>query len=291
MKSRRHRGFTLVELLVTVSIIAMLTGILLPVFGQIRRRARKLVGINNQRKIVTTLNVFALDNDEIYPESVATIGQGQHWNWQEPTMLTSYLKRSGNLHRSMGEYLRGYITDASIMFCPNAPKEYKNLQASWDAGDAWDDPGTMAKQDPVLGTYCFYWNYVGHVGGRRVIFKGPRGPGSCGGWESDLLVSDSLFSGHWRSPDSYGSCERFKTARDVVPEIQVASAYWSRPSGGVGLEDLGIRLNAGYTDGRVESFAPWDTIAMKIAKTPDGGTPYHDAVGLGAFYLPRNALP
>jgi len=205
-------------------------------------------------------------------------------------MLTGYKKRSPKLCRSIGEYLRGYIADVNIIFCPNAPRKYKYLQQSWDAGDEWDNPDTTAIQDPVLGTYCFYWNYLVYLGGRRAVFEGPWGPASCGRWQSKLVVSDSLFSGHWRSPDAYGSCERFRNSH-AVAEIQVASSYWSRTSGGgTRLENLGVRLHAGYTDGSVENFAPSETIPMKIAISPDGGTPYPDAVGLGTFYLPRKAL-
>jgi len=69
-------------------------GILLPVLGKFRYQARTLIGIGNQRGVVGGVNLFASDNNEQYPESVATIGDNATWNWQEPMMLTGYRARS-----------------------------------------------------------------------------------------------------------------------------------------------------------------------------------------------------
>lgn len=60
---------------------------------------RVILGRNNQRQIVCGVNLFAMDNDSCYPESVATIGDELYWNWQEPMMITGYRARSPRLHR------------------------------------------------------------------------------------------------------------------------------------------------------------------------------------------------
>src|SRR4030042_6871003 len=93
-KGSGKEAFTLVELLVVISIIALLTGILLPSLSRAKGRARTVLGMNNQRQIIGAVGYYALDNDETYPESVATLGFGDHWNWQEPTMLGGYVERS-----------------------------------------------------------------------------------------------------------------------------------------------------------------------------------------------------
>lgn len=246
-----------------------------------------MVGMNNQKQSTLGANLFTLDHDGQYPQSVATIGFGDSWNWSEPTKLTGNRRRSPRLYRSMSAYLRDYIPDASTMYCPNAPRKYKYLQESWDAGDDWDNPETSFPSDPVGGTYCFYWNYIGFLGGHRGIFRGPQGPASSRKY-SKLLVSDYFGYDHWRSPKAFGSCEEFKGAR-ITPETWLLSAYWSGegdPSSGKPY----IKLRAGYTDGHVESYSASEVVPMKVSITSDGSVPYPDGVGPGVFYLPGNAL-
>lgn len=282
-----RQGFTLVELLVVMSILSMLMAILLPALNSVRQKARTMVSANNQRQIAGGVNLFAFDNDDQYPQSVATVGFGDSWNWTDPTKLIGNRRRSPSLHRSMSAYLRSYIPDADTMYCPNAPRKYKYLQDAWDAGDDWDNPETSFPSDPVGGTYCFYWNYVGFLGGRRGIFKGPRGPAS-GGRYSKLLVSDYFGYSHWRSPNAYGSCEEFNGA-DITPETWLLPAYWSR--GGDPDSDMpDIRLQAAYTDGHVESYSTSDVVPIKVSITSDGTVPYPDEMGPGVFYLPEGSL-
>ena len=287
LNQNHKQGFTLLELLVVISVISMLMAIMLPALGTARRKARTLLGTNNQRQIAAAVNLFALDNDGQYPQSVATVGFGSNWNWSDPTKLTGNRKRSPGLHRSMSEYLRSYIPKAGIMFCPNAPRKYKYLQQAWDAGDDWDNPETPFPSDPVGGTYCFYWNYVGFLGSQRRIFIGPRGM-TTGKRQSKLLMTDYLGFDHWRSPGAYGSCERFKKA-DITPETWLLSAYWSRNTD-PNSDRPSIKLQAAYTDGHVESYSSSEVVPMKVSITSDGSVPYPDGVGPGIFYIPQNAL-
>jgi prepilin-type N-terminal cleavage/methylation domain-containing protein len=287
MGEKYKPGFSLVELLVVMSVISTLMAVILPALGSVRRKARTMVSANNQKQMASAVNLFALDNDDQYPPSVATVGFGSNWNWSDPTKLTGNRRRSPILHRSMSAYLRSYIPDADVTYCPSAPCKYKYLQEAWDAGDDWDNPETTFPSDPVGGIYCFYWNYIGYIGGRRVIFKGPRGPAS-GGSYSKLLVTDYFGYDHWRSPGAYGSCEDFDGA-NVTPETWLLSSYWSRnrdPSSRV----PEIKLQACYTDGHVESYSTTETVPMWVSITSDGTIPYPDGVGPGIFFLPRNAM-
>ena len=281
----QKRGFTLIELLVVISVISMLMAIMLPALGRVKRQARSILSMSNQKQITNAVSFFASDNDERYPESVATIGFGDNWNWSDPTKLIGNRRRSPGLHRAMSEYLRSYIADASIMYCPNAPQRYRYLQQAWDAGDEWDNPDTAFVSDPVGGTYCFYWNYRGYLGGRRVIFRGPQGPASSRQY-SKLLITDYLGYDHWRSPGAYGSCEKFNGA-EITPETWLLSAYWCR-TGDIKGDKPQVIARAGYSDGHVESYSLSEAVPMKVAITADGKSPYPDGVGPGIYFLPGN---
>ncbi|UCG46037.1 MAG: type II secretion system protein [Phycisphaerales bacterium] len=291
-KGELREGFTLIELLVVMSIISVLAGVLMPALGRVRRKARTIAGMSNQRQIGRILHFYALDNDELYPDSVATIGttgQPDSFTWSEPTMLTGYMKRSPKLHRSISAYLRSYIADASILFCPSAPKKYKYLQESWDAGDDWDNPDTGPVPDPVFGTYCFYWNYIGHLGG-GMLSRGPTGLAERPGY-GRVLVSDYFGYDHWRSRLCFGSCEKFRGA-GVAEGTSASSAFWTRPGNGerAELEQLKIGLSACYTDGHVERYRPSDTTPIRVIVTPGGSVPWPSGTIPGDFYLPSNGV-
>ena len=276
----------MVELLVVISIISILMGILLPVLGGVRRQARTFLDMNNKRQITSAANFFATDNNNRYPDSVATIGFPWYWNWAEPMMLTARQVLSPRTHRSMSAYLRSYVENADIMYCPNAPVKYEYLQALWDAGDGWENPDFIPGMSaPASGTYCFYWNYTGYLEDKSYLFHGPKTV-SGGPNQSKLMVSCYFGYDHHRSRGAYGSCERIKVA-DITQGTYLSSAYWSR-NGNSGVPE--IKLYAGYTDGHVESFLPSETATMRVIYKIETNEPYPEGVGPGEFYLPENGL-
>jgi len=273
---------------VVIAIVSVLMAILVPALSQARRQAASLLGMRNQREVANAANLFASDNADLYPDSVATVGFGTDWSWYDPVVLTGKKKRAPQMHRSMSAYLHDYIPDARTVFCPSAPQQYKWLQQAWDAGDDWDNPDTDMPSDPVDGTYCYYWNYTGYLGGSRELFRGPAGPAS-GGLHSQLLVSDYFGYSHWRTPDSFASCEKLPGG-NILPEQWLESAWWTA-AGDPNAAMPQVKLRAAYTDGHVETYYPNEVSAMRVSMTPDGVPPYPDGAGSrGIFYIPRNAV-
>lgn len=277
-------------MLVVISIVSALLAITVPALNLARRQARSVIGMRNQREVATALNLFAMDNQDRYPDSVATIGFDDSFSWQDPTKMIGLRKRTPQVHRAMSAYLGSYIPDAKTVFCPSAPQEYKYLQEAWDAGDDWDNPDTSVRSDPLTGTYCFYWNYTGYLAETDSVFRGPTGPASMGRY-SQLLVTDYFGYDHWRSPKAFGSCEKFPGA-DIIPETQLLSSYWS-VAGDPNVAVPEVKLRAAYTDGHVETYSSSSSLEvtpMKVSFEPEGLPPYQDSTGGGIFYVPKNAV-
>ena len=72
---RRRNGFTLVELLVVIGIIAVLIAILLPVLQNAREQARQVACANNMRQIAFAAMAYANDNGGQLPAPIGRLPQ------------------------------------------------------------------------------------------------------------------------------------------------------------------------------------------------------------------------
>lgn len=288
---RFHKGFTLIELLVVIGVISILLTLTVPALQNAREHAKQLRGVANQRTIVHAYNYFAQDHKDKYFPSKATIGSRSNtWHWTEPITLTTYYEFQDwypfDRHRSTFYYLRQYIEDPRILYCPDSPREFPYIEESWQEGDDWDNPDTSRKPDPLFGSYSYYAGYRGYLKTFGRVFYGPR-DAFGGANQSEILVSDTLIYDNWRSPRNFISCEKIQE-RGVVSRTPNSVDFWWCLDGETDLNGIEAPFYAGYTDGRVEKYSPGDTTEMGVSSNPNGSAPTMDLYG--TFYIPMRAL-
>ena len=115
---RARRAFTIVELLVVISIVAILTAILMPSFARVREAADRLQCANNLRQIGCALVSYADDHKDSLPAMDCITGDSESRNFGDAMALTT---AEGNKPDGLGNLLpaaQAYIDDARIFYCP-----------------------------------------------------------------------------------------------------------------------------------------------------------------------------
>jgi len=122
--ARRGNGFTLVELLVVIGIIALLIGVLLPALNKARQSAYKTACLSNLRQIGAAFVMYTQANGGYLPFSGAyTTPYIEDWIWwQNSTITTPTYLRNGisNLgDGGIGPYLNLSASSYKVMVCPS----------------------------------------------------------------------------------------------------------------------------------------------------------------------------
>jgi prepilin-type N-terminal cleavage/methylation domain-containing protein len=135
-RTRRERGFTIIELLIVIGIIAILISFLMPIIGSLRTRASAVNCANNERHIYTAMLGFAADHDGYLPVpaqvSDTASGNGKYCAW---AIDNNYGNTGGVLDFKVGtlwQYLASTVSERQgAVICPadaGAPSSHSGLQ-------------------------------------------------------------------------------------------------------------------------------------------------------------------
>lgn len=105
MKKSSRRGFTLVELIIVIAIIALLVSLMIPQVSKYTERSRSVVCMNNLKNIGVAVTAYAGEHNNAYPFV--------ELDTNDPVYTTNYQALP------MLDTLKTYGADERVMKCPS----------------------------------------------------------------------------------------------------------------------------------------------------------------------------
>lgn len=162
--STGRSGFTLIEILIVLAIIALLAAILFPVFAKVRERGRTTACASNMRQIGTAFAMYTADHDGWMPLITYT---SQVCAW--PDRLLPYIKSNQIFwcpSFPRGEYQPGCPTSAcDAQGCTNYHGSYQSNPLIHSSGTQPETicthpATTIYSVDGLGGDFTMYGNTV-----------------------------------------------------------------------------------------------------------------------------------
>jgi prepilin-type N-terminal cleavage/methylation domain-containing protein/prepilin-type processing-associated H-X9-DG protein len=257
--SRKSRGFTLVELLVVIGIIALLMSILMPSLAKAREQAKRVQCASNVRQFCTVMIMYAQNNKGTFFDGGNANGQ-----WDYTGNTTKKPKDLHQLHPAARDTLVEYGLPHQMFFCPSQPEFPSPTGSEVAQGPVWEYP---AQQNFAFTGYMI-------LGGRDCLSKDvtyAKAQGMTTGFEE---VIAGIQPGQSIAPTKLGRKAFYPV---LVADLTRSKNNDLAPSNHVvGQDPTGFMppgkggANTGYIDGHVEWHNQKD-LGQRSTPTQDAG--------------------
>jgi len=173
----KRRAFTLVELLVVISIIALLMAILMPSLAKVKKQAMEVVCKNNLRQLAMGMSFYAGENNDLM---MPIIDQpGEYWFH----LIAPYLGQSKNYHKDPELVMK-------VAYCPATKEQDVTLWGTKNRRWQWWPMGTSGSYGLNLWfTPKGWYSHIGNPGNYFRKFSQAR--------STTPLLSDAIWVGGW----------------------------------------------------------------------------------------------
>jgi len=179
----RGAGFTLIDILVTITVISILIGLMLPSIAMVRESARKVICSSDMRQIGLGMNLYAEDNKSMLPASVfLDDDNGRYATAIEPHLMDTVRTNPNKFaDREWGQwdgigllFYKSYVSASEVFYCPSHTGSH--LKENYE--DQWN----FSTSEEIIANYQF--RGVGPDGERHIYDMR----------STDAMVTDSLRS-------------------------------------------------------------------------------------------------
>ncbi len=191
----RRRGFTLVDVLVSIAVVAVLVGIMIPSLAGIRETTRRVICQSNVRQVGLAMAMYSNDwSDEIPPS--AFVAAGSH---EKMFFVRAHLGLNGSMAwDGLGFlYAEDYLSEPGVLYCPSHSGDhpYERYETIWNNPDS-----------DIAANYQFRG---GGPSGEKRLYAIPGGT---------AVVSDGLSSRDAFSHELGSNVLRADVSVDYVPD-------------------------------------------------------------------------
>lgn len=125
---KKRPGFTLIELMVVITIMSIMAAILLPVLARAREQARRSFCLNNMRQLGIIFRMYADENKEYFPPGA------DNAHWGEPPLLQIDWDRQlirNNWICEPTTLFPDYLASFDVLVCPSYGASMAENNMKW----------------------------------------------------------------------------------------------------------------------------------------------------------------